>query len=257
MDRSFLSDEKVIAATRDFVCLRLATYEDSEEAKFLGKIYKQRGYLANTVFGILAPDGETLLVRPGRKPSFRRASQLAARMNQIVSEDYGHAMQKRWSDETLPEMKSLDLAINVASCDGLPMIVAVGNEEAEVKAMRHNLMPIAWSDEFAGQFVFATTSGDGLKAITGLDDEDPSGIYFVEPDTFGVSGRVTAKLDSVSTSEGREQISSLLREFQVPVKNHRQHVQAGYQFGLKWQTAIPVTDKQAAQAAKRLWGSGK
>jgi hypothetical protein len=35
MDRSFLSSDKLIKATRDFVCIRTATYEDKQEAAFL------------------------------------------------------------------------------------------------------------------------------------------------------------------------------------------------------------------------------
>ena len=36
MDRSFLSDQDIIATTRDFVCLRASTYESAEEAQVLG-----------------------------------------------------------------------------------------------------------------------------------------------------------------------------------------------------------------------------
>ena len=38
MDKSFLSQSEVIAASRKFVCIRLATYENAEEAKFLKSI---------------------------------------------------------------------------------------------------------------------------------------------------------------------------------------------------------------------------
>ncbi len=59
MDRSFLADADVIAASRMFVCIRPATYEDAGEADFLKKIFVGRsGELDNTVFVLLAPDGE-------------------------------------------------------------------------------------------------------------------------------------------------------------------------------------------------------
>ena len=59
MDGSFLSDADVVAASRKFVCIRLSTYEDAEEAEFLRSIYVGRsGDLENTVFAILSPDGK-------------------------------------------------------------------------------------------------------------------------------------------------------------------------------------------------------
>ena len=255
MDRSFLSDESVIEASRDFVCIRLATYEDAEEAEFLGKIFKQRGYLANTVFAMLAADGKTFLSRPGRGPGFRNADAMAKEMKEIVRERYRNAPSKRWTDKTLPEMKSLDLAINVASCDGLPLIVAVAEKDEQLESMRKQVASLAWSRKFVGQFVCATVlATDDVRAVSGIDREDNAGIYFVKPDMFGVSGMSIAKLDREEGAIDANHLSALLKDFDVPKKNHRQHVQTGYQFGLKWKTAIPVTDKQAVQAAKRLWG---
>ena len=50
MDRSYLSDKDVVEASRDFVCIRLATYENAEEAKILKSIFTGRsGALENTV----------------------------------------------------------------------------------------------------------------------------------------------------------------------------------------------------------------
>ena len=35
MDRSYLSDPDVVSASRDFVCVRLVTFEDAEEMALL------------------------------------------------------------------------------------------------------------------------------------------------------------------------------------------------------------------------------
>ena len=75
MDRSFLSQPAVIAASRRFVCIRLATYEDKEEADYLVQVFRGRlGTLENTVFAILSPDGKKYLARPGRGPNFAFAN---------------------------------------------------------------------------------------------------------------------------------------------------------------------------------------
>lgn len=254
MDRSFLSNEDVIAASRDFVCIRLATYEDAEEAEFLRTIFTRRGDLENTVFAILTPDGKTEHVRSGRGPQFRSATQMAARMQHLISTGYQDAQERRWSDCKLPEVKSLELALNVASCDGLPVLVAIAKTDAQLDELREDLLKLAWNEGLAGQFVVATVSSSSdLRPIRGLDGRTLEGVYLLKPDPFGLSGQVLAKIDtSHESAEG--QLTTALSKFKPPVKNHRQHVQAGYQMGLRWETAIPVTDKQAVQASSRLWG---
>ena len=67
MDGSFLSQPKVVAAARQFVCVRLTTYENKAEAGFLKAICPTgSGELENTVFTILAPDGKRQLARASR-----------------------------------------------------------------------------------------------------------------------------------------------------------------------------------------------
>ena len=69
MDRSFLRQPAVVAASRSFVCARLATYESEAERKILASIYVGRnGEVQNTTFTILSPDGKRVLVRAGRSP---------------------------------------------------------------------------------------------------------------------------------------------------------------------------------------------
>lgn len=237
--------------------MRLATYEDAEETKFLEKIYTRGNGLENTVFAILSPDGKEHLTRAGRKPSYRRASQLANAMDQIVQDGYGDSKQKRWSDTTLPEFKSLDLAINVASCDSLPAIIVIGENDAAIEKSKKQLLPIAWNEELAGQFVFASVkTSEDLRAISGIPEDSPSGVYVVAPGQFGMSSEVVAKVsDFVDTAAATKEISTALANFKPVAKNHRQHVQFGFQLGLKWETAVPVTDREAARAASRLWGT--
>ena len=71
MDGSFLSDDQVVVASREYVCIRLATYEDEREAEFLRRVFTGRSAaLENTVFAILSADGTKPLVRSGRGPFF-------------------------------------------------------------------------------------------------------------------------------------------------------------------------------------------
>ena len=92
MDRSFLSQSDVVAAARNFVCVRLVTYESGVEGEFLKAFNVTRsGDLENTVFTIVAPDGVRPLVRSSRstKGTFRDAAQMAEAMAKIAANNPG------------------------------------------------------------------------------------------------------------------------------------------------------------------------
>src|SRR5688572_21777319 len=149
MDRSYLSDAAVVAASREFVCVRLATYESAAEAKMLSAVLRTRsGVLENTVFAILGPDGTTPLVRAGRSP--REAvggppedavKALPIRMAEL-SKKYSPSAAVGGA---LPLLADLRRGLNVAACDLLPLVVVLGDVEKD-------LLPLAWSRDYAGRF---------------------------------------------------------------------------------------------------------
>src|SRR5437763_15270383 len=87
MDRSFLSRPAVIAASREFVCVRLATYENPLEAKFVQALVRTRsGEVENTAFALLTPDGKTKLSRSARgtEQVYVDAAAMAADMKRVA-----------------------------------------------------------------------------------------------------------------------------------------------------------------------------
>ena len=72
MDRSFLSTKQLIKVSREFVCIRTATYEDKREADFLKWAFLRSPAedLRNFGFCILSPDGKRKLRRSFRGPNF-------------------------------------------------------------------------------------------------------------------------------------------------------------------------------------------
>src|SRR5947209_3773331 len=103
MDRSFLSQPEVITASRRFVCIRLATYENAEEGSLLKSLVRTRsGELENSVFAILAPDGQRRLIRAARSPkdAYRVAAQMGAGMNRIAD---GYQVREG-ADRNQPEL---------------------------------------------------------------------------------------------------------------------------------------------------------
>ena len=253
MDRSFLSSRDVVSASRNFVCIRLVTYESKAEAKFMETIFLGKGsVLANTVFCILAPDGKTKLVRPGRSPrfAFSNASRMASDMNRIAKQ-YPLAVRNALSDPALPVVGKVDVSLNVAACDNRPLVVTVGADATQLEAVNQKLVRKAWSEKFAGQFVYSvTTERTELKPLAGA--KPSSAILIVEPGPFGVSGKVLAQVDASATEERIEgMLAKAIQDFNPQVKNHRQHVSLGYQLGLEWETEIPETDVDSIRARER------
>ena len=162
MDKSFLSDQQLVEVSRDFVCLRLATYEDEVEAKYLKSIFSGRrsNQLENTVFAILTPDGKQKLSKSGRSPSwaFRDAKAMASWMKILLEEDYPSAVAARNSNSQLPLAKDFRLGLNIAACDQSLLLVVVGEQAVTRDTIQSRLLNTAWSAEFVGDFIYAAAT---------------------------------------------------------------------------------------------------
>lgn len=253
MDKSFLSQAPVIEASRDFVCIRLATYESKQEAEFLATIYKGRsGEIENTTFAILDPTGKQKLCRTGRGPhhAYRSARGMAAGMKEIAAK----YMKKKTpiQHKQLPLAKSIDLGLNIASCDSLPMVVTFSAEPNALKTLNEKMLPVAWDQKVAGQFVYATTSvRKDLKPLTGL--KDSTAIAIVQPDNFGLYGEVVAQFDATIAPEKlRAELVRIAAGNKVVWKNRQAHTSMGIQLGIDWKTEIPETDQQSLRAKERI-----
>lgn len=254
MDRSFLSNEAVISASRSFVCIRCATYEDAQEAEFLKWIFASRnGDLENTVFCILSPDATQKLIRGARGPmQFRGARDMAEQMDDIAA-DYPQDI----AQEALPQLKNLRLGINVAACDNLPAVVVMSSDETKLTELKTKLAGPAWDPETLGMFIFcSTTNAKDLSMIKGLKRTE--GFAIVAPDAFGQEAQVLQELTVDATAEElKSALAKTAAEFERPLKDHRRHVRAGRDEGVNWETEIPVTDSHALQAEQRRKKSGK
>lgn len=245
MDGSFLSDPAVVAASREFVCIRLATYEDKAEAAFLAKLFRGRdGQLQNTVFALLSPDSKEVLTRTGRGPhfAFRNPDEMAAFMQEVVSQ---YEVQE--IAPMFPVMKNLTLALNVAACDGLQLVISVTSGASDVES---RIAQSAWQPQLIGQFVYARATPEELKPISGVQVEE--GMVIADPDDFGISGLAIAELGGEATQEAIAAAMRTALDNRLPkTMNPREHIRAGVQLGIDWATAIPVTDQQSLRAKAR------
>ncbi|MHC4938502.1 MAG: hypothetical protein ACYTHK_06000 [Planctomycetota bacterium] len=214
----------MIRASREFVCVRLATYEDKAEGEFLMSIFRGRsGELENTVFCLLAPDGKTRLSRAGRSPdmAFDRSDERFVTALESAARKY----RAKPGARRLPVMKDLRLALNVAACDNLPLAVAVGDKAEK------QLAELAWDKRFAGKLIYVSVPRfDGAEA--------KSKLVVLQPDSFGRKPKVIAqgpKVDGKVLEKG-------IAAHRGSSRQTREHVRDGRRQGIYWETAIPVTD---------------
>ena len=248
MDRSFLSRPEVVAASRAFVCVRLATYEDADEARFLKEFLRTRsGEVENSVFGLLAPDGATKLTRAARGTGqvYSDAAAMAADMKRVA----GRYSPKAAID-SLPLVAGPRLALDVAAADGRPLVVILGKDGPARRRLVEAVAKLAWTEELVGRFTYTEGEVKDLPGVSGIALE--AGVVVVAPDTFGQKGTV---LRQVVADAPAEKIAEALRaaadEYKAPAKAFRTHVQEGHRQGVYWDTRVPVTDPMEHAARER------
>jgi hypothetical protein len=253
MDRSFLSQPEVIRASRQFVCVRLTTYEDEQEAAFLRKLFQGRsGEVENTTFTILSPDASKTLCRTGRSARnvFRSPTTMAQEMTRLAGL-YPAAVEATRSRPALPVTLNARLGLNVAAGDLQPLILVQASSLAERSRLEERLAALAWSDEFLGRFVYASVAT--RKELPPLTDlKEGEGIVVVAPDTFGMKGQVLAQMPA---SADEKTIAAGLRKALTLATGERKsmhaHRRAGISAGAFWEPKLPVTDPQENSARAR------
>jgi hypothetical protein len=244
MDRSFLSDKALIRASRDFVCVRLATYESKEEAELLKSLFIGRsGELENTTFALLSPDGLRRLCRTGRSPSFAFSTpaEMATEMR-TITESYRPRDRVGAKNNVLPSLKNVRLGLNVASCDGQLLVVTYGATKKSLSRLESKLGKLAWAKPHIGRFAYASSRrAEELAKVEGFKSAE--GYVIVAPGTFGVDGRVVAQLPAKASAE--ELATALEKSYarhSAEPKSTRDHISKGRRSGVHWDTEIPVTD---------------
>jgi hypothetical protein len=248
MDRSFLSQKEVIDASRRVVCVRLATYENADEAAILKRLLRTgSGELENTVFCVLAPDGRTKLVRAAREIGalFASPQDFAAALDRAARE---YRAKPDAGPAPLPEVTTVKLALNVAAADNLPLVI-VGS--AAAKTVKEALAGPAWSPEFIGHFVYATAANAAdLSPVSGAAAGD--GVLVVQPEKFGRSGTVLARFPAgADAATLADTLRSGLQRFKGEEKSFSNHVREGHRKKVFWETPVPVTDPMEQRARER------
>ncbi|MEJ6578538.1 MAG: hypothetical protein QNL33_01225 [Akkermansiaceae bacterium] len=221
----------MIEATRDFVCIRIDSYE-SEEAQKIVRSYLN-GRFENTAFCILSPDGKERLSASGRGPNQALGGDLAGALNQIAKK---YKAKDGSLAAAVPDFPNFRLGLNVASADQRLLVLVSGTEE-ELKTARKTLPAVSNDAEILGKFHydFETDPSSWKEALSGKTAQ--RGIMVVAPDAFGQEGKVMKRL--VLNSNAAELKKALLEANatfakETAKKVYSEHVRAGRREGVEW-----------------------
>jgi len=271
MDGSFLSTRATVEASRSFVCIRLATYENQEEVNFMKRLYvSYTGEIANTMFAMLSPDGKTRLSGADRSPAqvfggapHRRADEpgaaelnkaAAARMVEsmgVIALAYPGGKGAAGAPQALPYLSDLRMAVNVAACDNQPLMVVYAEKPAELARLEKALLPIAWSKEIIGRALYVPVS-DAAEYARYIKGEKPAAGYaLVAPEPYGRHAAPLLAIDAATKPDGvRSQLIAALALFNPPPKDFEKHEAEGLKAGIQWTPKTPITDRSRRQRGK-------
>ena len=138
------SDPEVIKSSREFICVRIESYESEANQEIVRS--HLGGRFENTAFCILSPDGKKRLTRSARGPK-----QISEDFSTIADIANSYRSKGKLIDSRVPDFNSFELALNVSSADQKILILVVAAEE-KMKAIQSKLGPVAWDQNVIGKF---------------------------------------------------------------------------------------------------------
>ena len=254
IDNGWLLKDEVVAASRDFVCIRLTSYESAEEAAFVTKL---QGNPVNTVFAILTPDALPALAMKGlgRGPGelFADTADMVKQMGEVAAKyAVGVAATKADGQPALPITLDARLGLAVASADLQPLALVIAPDEITRAALEAKLAVLAWSNDLRGRFTYA--SADSLAGLK-LDGHDAfksgafkSGVLLIEPDVFGVEGKIVSAIDANDVDKMLSDAMHAASAKHVrAAKSREQLKRLALANGIFFETGIPVSGKKEAE----------
>jgi hypothetical protein len=254
IDNGWLLKDEVVAASRDFVCIRLTSYESAEEAAFVTKL---QGNPVNTVFAILTPDALPALAMKGlgRGPGelFADPADMVKQMGEVAAKFAGgSATTKTDGQPALPITLDARLGLAVASADLQPLALVIAPDEKTRAALEAKLAVLAWSNDLRGRFTYASADSLGGLKLDGLDtlksDAFKSGVLLIEPDVFGVEGKIVSAIDANDIDKMLSDAMHAASAKHVrAAKSREQLKRLALANGIFFETGIPVSGKKEAE----------
>jgi hypothetical protein len=245
IDNGWLLKDEIVAASRDFVCIRLTSYESAEEAAFVTRL---QGNPVNTVFAILAPDAQPAIAMKGlgRGPGelFEDTADMVRQLGEVAAR---FPARKSTGAPALPITLDARLGLAVASADLQPLALVIADGAKEREALEAKVAELAWSPDLRGRFVYASAASTTDLALEG-GARPSSGVPLVEPDVFGIKGRIVA---AIAADDVDRQLGKAMREASTAhvrmAKSREELKRLALANGVFFETGIPVSGRMEAE----------
>lgn len=182
------------------------------------------------------PEGKKL-TRGSRSPSMTYGSveNFAAALEK-TSAKYA---PKAKAIEALPGLRDLRIALNVAAADMRPLVIVRGKDAKDAARLSAEVSKTAWAESAVGQCHYLVL--DTAAEFEGLSPEP--GVTVVQPDPYGQGGEVLSHSAAAKAGAAAKSLQDGMAKYKAEARKHRDHVREARREGIKWETAIPVTDK--------------
>lgn len=263
------STKEFIEASRDFVCVRLETFENKAHEELVRKIL--HGRFANTSFCILAPDGETQLTGSARGPhSILGAKGRGPNAEHGSTEDVIAAMAefteeyptKGEADEmVLQDFHSFRQALNVASGDQR-LLLFVAASPGDLEKSKDTLKPVFAHEDIIGRFHldFGSAATDASWTESVSDTWAKSGYFIIQADQFGQKGKAVAQLPLAADKSALAKALLAANERFAATeerKDYADHVAAGRREDIFFENEIPYGEDRDGDGEVDGGGGGK
>jgi hypothetical protein len=230
------ASKEFIDASREFVCVRIDSYESEAHQKQVRSFLN--GRFENSVFCILAPDGKEWLSNAARGPQMvlgRRSS-----TEQMAQYAFWFPAVADADEAIVQDFYTFRQALNVASADQRILILVHAPPERE-NDLRESLRAVANDQGIVGRFHFDFDQNSEWKqSVEG--DSGEHGIVLINPGEFGMTGKVmkhlpldTGNADIISAlAEANQQFAETTEK-----KVYSKHVAKGHSEGIYFEGAVP------------------
>jgi hypothetical protein len=225
----------VVTASQQWICVRPATYENAEESvvleHWLKGVRAGGGELRNTTFALLDPTGKNALARTGRSPQmvYGDVASFATGLDTLAKK-----YEAKPGAKSLPLIPSLRLGLNVAACDGIPLVAIIASKKRSWKKLFEHLVELSQSDALSGQAHYVVLKDSkGLEVMEGYKTDQL--IYVLKADTFGVTGEIVAAFKDTKTLSSVA-LKTGFSSARIEKDSRRQHVRQGKLEGVTWES---------------------
>ena len=234
-----LANKEFITASRNWVCVRLDSYESVHNQNLIRKYLN--GRFENTAFVLLSPDCKPITRKGSRSPlmTFGSVQATVDSMN-IYSLEYERKNKKQ--NPNPQDFESIKTSLNVASADQRPLIV-ISSPKNSRRTIYEKIRNVFSHKDLIGRFHFDFEDPDGnwSSFISGISSTS-NGLFIIFPDEFGQKGKVLKRLPiEIKTFDLIEELKSANLDFTrvTPVKNYSAHIKKGRALNIFFEPEIP------------------